>query len=142
MNNAIWLLGALPSWFFDRATHPFSAGALTLIPAIGLLSLALGVITGAIKRRRDLLWFLLPSALSQGLVAIAGIMRGQVPYSGITALTVGILTFMAAQFIICGYLIYRVKGARVSATALSVFSVTYATFSVFVAGMSFTDNWI
>lgn len=140
MNNAIWLLTALPSWYLAGATNPFSAGVLTLIPAIGLLSLTLGVIFGTIKRRRELLWFMLPFALSEGLVAIAGMMRGQVP--GSAELTVVILGFMATQLVVSGYLIYRIKGARISATALSMFSLSYAAFSIFVAGMSFTDNWI
>jgi hypothetical protein len=142
MNNAIWLLTVLPNWYLEGATHPLSAGALTLIPAIGLLALAVGLILGAIKRRRELLWFLFPFALSEGLVAIAGIFRGSVPYGASTGLSIFFLVYLAAQLVAFGYLIYHIKGARTAATALSIFSLSYALFATFVAGMSFTDSWL
>jgi len=142
MNNAIWLLTALPTWYSEGAAHPFSGGALTLVPAIGLLSLLIGIIMGAIARRRGLLWFLLPFAFSECLVCVAGVMRGRVPYSQSAPLEIALYIFLAAQVAVCGYLIYRLKGARISATALAIFSVTYAVAGMFVAGMSFTDNWL
>ena len=140
MANAIWLLTALPSWYLGAAMAPFSAGALTIVPAMGLVSLAVGVILGAIGRRRELLWFLALFAASELLVVIAGAMRGQVRPEG--PLNAGLLLFLGAQLVVSGYLIYRMKGARAPASALGVFSVTYAAAAVFVAGMSFTDNWL
>ena len=141
MNNAIWLLAALPLWYFSAVTVPFSAGALTVVPALGALSLAIGAVLGVIQRRRRLLLFVLPFAFSEILVAVAGVMRGHVPVTGDAVLNVGLLVFFAAQIAISGYLIYSIKGARASAAALGVFSVSYAAFGVFVAAMSFTDNW-
>lgn len=141
MANAIWLLLALPTWYFGAATVPFSSGALTLVPAIGSLSLVLGVIIGSIQRRRELLWFLALFAMSELLVVIAGMMRGLVnPMSG--ALNVWLYVFLGFQCALAGYLIYRIKGARASAAALGVFSFTYATAATFVAAMSFTDTWL
>ncbi|CAN5430882.1 hypothetical protein BH09PSE4_BH09PSE4_20650 [soil metagenome] len=143
MANAIWLLTALPSWYVGAAMAPFSAGALTLVPAMGLFSLAVGVILGAIGRRRELLWFLALVAASELLVVIGGAMRGQVRPNGPEGpLDAGLLLFLAAQFVVSGYLIYRIKGARAPASALGVFCVTYAAAAVFVAAMSFTDNWL
>ena len=141
MANAIWLLMALPSWYFGAASNPFSGGALTLVPAVGALSLIVGTILGVIQRKRDLLWFLVLFALSEMLVVIAGVMRGQVrPMSG--PLNVWLYVFLGLQLVLSGYLIYRIKGARTSATALGVFSVTYAATATFVAAMSFTDSWL
>jgi hypothetical protein len=143
MGNAIWLFTALPSWYLGAALAPFSAGALTLIPAVGLLSLIIGVILGAVQRRRQLMWFLLLFVSSEVLVAISGVMRGQVSPSGpANLLDAGLLIFLGAQFAVSGFLIYRVKAARASASALGVFSVTYAAAAIFVAAMSFTDNWL
>jgi hypothetical protein len=141
MGNAIWLITALPVWYGSALIAPFSAGFLTLVPAVGSLSFAAGVILGAIKRRRELLLFSIPFVLSEALVAIAGLLRGRVLY-GSAFLDVLLLAFIALQFAIAGYLIYRIKGARTSATALGVFSVTYAAFGTFVARMSFTDRWL
>lgn len=141
MGNAIWLLTALPSWYFGAASTPFSGGALTVVPAVGVLSLVVGTIMGVIQRRRALLWFLVLFALSEMLVVIAGLMRGQVrPMSA--SLNVWLYVFLGLQLALSGYLIYRIRGARTSATALSVFSVTYAATATFVAAMSFTDSWL
>jgi hypothetical protein len=141
MGNAIWLITALPGWYLAAVAAPFSAGALTLVPAIGSVSLAVGLILGAIQRRRGLLLFLIPLVLSEGLVAIAGLLRGQVPSDSVL-LEPSLLGFIAVQFAVAGYLIYRMRGARAAASAFSVFSVTYAAFGGFVAAMSFTDQWV
>lgn len=39
MGNAIWLFFALPEWYFSTILQPFSAGPLTVIPALGIVSL-------------------------------------------------------------------------------------------------------
>ena len=142
MGNAIWLLRVLPDWFLTTVADPFSAGALSLVPAVGTVSLAVGLIIAVIQRHRGLLLFLLPFLFSECLVALAGIMRGQVSSDGATILQVALLAFLAIQVGICGYLTYRLKGARWAGTALSIFSIAYAAFSMFVATMSFTDTWL
>lgn len=143
MGNAIWLLTALPTWYLGAAMAPFSAGVLTLLPAVGLLALLGGGVLGFIKRRRDLFWFLALFAASELLVAIAGLMRGQVRPSGSEiALSTGMLLFLAAQCVASGYLVYRIKGSRVAASAFGFFCITYAAAATFVAAMSFTDNWL
>lgn len=122
---------------------PLSAGALTLVPAIGLIALATGVVLGAVKRKRDLLWFLALFAASEALVAVAGAMRGQVPLGEPeNLLSFGLLLFLGAQVAVSGYLTYRMKGARAAASALGVFCVTFAAAAAFVAAMSFTNNWL
>jgi hypothetical protein len=139
MNNATWLLMALPSWYLGAATNPFASGSLTLVPAIGLVSLVVGVMTGLLKRRRELVWFVLPFVLSEILVGVAGALRGQLTGNASTPL---LLTFFGAQVAGSSYLIYRIKEARLSAVALGVFTVTYAAAAVLVAGMSFSDSWL
>lgn len=140
MENAIWLFAALPSWYVGLAMAPLSFGVLTLVPAIGLCALVVGVVLGAIGRRRALLWFLALAAASELLVVVAGLMRGQV--GSTAALTVGLNLFLAAQLGASSYLIYRSKGNRAAASALGIFCITYAATANFVAAMSFTDNWI
>jgi hypothetical protein len=142
MENAIWLLLALPSWFLGAATDPLGSGALTLIPAIGTASLLVGVVLGFMRRSRVLLWFVCPFLLSEGLVALSGLMRGELPYSGTAELLTVMLLFAAAQLISCGFVIYRTQENRVAAVALSAFSMSYGAFAAFIAAMSFRDDWI
>jgi len=142
VGNLMWLPLALPRWYIDGATHPFAAGALTLLPAVGMVSLVLGVVLGALSRRSGLLWFVSLFVLSEALVAAAGLMRGQAPLGGSTLLNVGLWTFLGVQLAVSGYLIYRTKGARLSAAALGLHSVAYAATASFVAAMSFTDTWL
>lgn len=143
MGNSVWLLTALPSWYLDAATHPSSAEALTVVPAIGLVSLLLGMILGAMRPRQELLWFLLLFVSSEALVGIAGAMRGQVRAgTSIRILGVALYAFLGFQLAASAYLIYRIRGTRASAAALAVFSLTYAAAAVFVASMSFADEWV
>lgn len=143
MGNAIWLLTALPSWYFEAALAPLSAGVLTIVPALGVLALIVGVILGGIKRQRELLWFLTLFGASELLVVVAGFERGQVRANGTESfLNTFFLSFLAAQLAVSGYLTYRFKEARASALALSLFCITYAAAAAFVAAMSFTDSWL
>jgi hypothetical protein len=71
VGNALWLFFAVPKWYCSTIVSPFSAGALSAIPALGILSLAIGVVVGLAKREASLLAFLLPSAASQILVVLA-----------------------------------------------------------------------
>jgi hypothetical protein len=139
MNNAMWLLTALPTWFLEAAADPFGSGALTLVPAVGLLALVVGVIAGVLRRRRELLWFLLLFAFSEALVAIAGGMRGQLRGSLLNA---AMWAFLAAQAAASAYLVYRIRGARLSAVSLGFFSLTYACAASLIASMSFSDVWL
>jgi hypothetical protein len=76
MGDAVWLFFALPNWYFSTIVTPFGAGTLTAIPTLGIVSLVAGVLWGAFKRRLGLLVFLALPAASQGLVVVAGFMRG------------------------------------------------------------------
>jgi hypothetical protein len=83
--------------------------------------------------------FLIPFAFSQMFVAIAGALRGHLrgPSNGPP-----LLLFIAVQVVLVAYLVYRLGGARKSAAALAAFSLTYALFAAFVAGMSLSDDWL
>ena len=139
MDSALWLVLALPAWYFATLTSPFSAGALTLVPALGAISLAAGVVLAVKSRQRRLAIFLIPFAFSEVLVAVAGALRGQV--DGFTANAI-LMTFLAMQVGFSGWLVYRLKGARTAASALAIFSITYALFGAFIAVMSFADTWL
>lgn len=139
MGDAIWLILALPEWFFSTVLMPLAAGPLTLIPAIGTVCLVVGIVLGAMKRKASLLLFLVPASLSELLVGVAGFLRGQMRGNPTDWLLGAFLIF---QFLLCGYLIWQAKGARVAAAPLAVFSVSYATFAAFVAAMAFNDTWL
>lgn len=138
MGNAIWLAVAVPRWFFEGALRPFSAGILSLIVFIGTVCLLIGAICGLIQRHKKLLLFLLPLIASEILVIISGFYRGQVPSGG----GKWMLVFLVTEALMAGFLVYRLKGARVSASFLAIFCVAYAWFASFVAGMSFSNIWL
>ncbi len=139
MSNAIWLFLALPNWYISTIADPLGAGPLTAIPAFGTICLFIGITVGLIQRAWELKWFFLPAIASQLFVAVAGALRGELfDESSQPAL----LSFIVFQIILAGYLIYRVGEARLAAVALAIFSVTYALFAAFIAGMSFNDTWL
>ena len=139
MNGALRLLLALPAWYFSSILWPFAAGPLSAIPAFGTLCLVLGLLLGLAKRDLRLGFFIIPVALSEVLVAVAGASIGRLPDA---ASQLPLLLFIAIQVVVAGYLIYRVEESRKAAFALAVFSVTYALFAAFVAGMAFSDVWL
>jgi hypothetical protein len=141
MGNAVWLFFAVPTWYFSEITSPFSAGLLTAIPALGTLSLAIGVVLGILKRKSGLLVFLLLPAASQIFVVVAGFMRGAFR-SDSNQLGLLIWTFVLLQIAGAGYIVWRLKGARGSATALAFFTSSYALFAAFIATMAFSDDWL
>jgi|ERR1039458_5269968 hypothetical protein len=139
MANAIWLFLALPVWFCSALKDPFGAGLLSEIPLIGILSLVAGVIGGLVQRRFPLLLFLLPIVQSECYVAIAGMLRGQVRGGASIA---PLCIFLGLQACMIGLLIYRSKGARLTATLLALFCLSYALFASVVAGMAFANDWL
>jgi hypothetical protein len=139
MANAVWLFLALPDWYFTALLSPFSAGILTAIPSAGALCLLIGVIWGVVARRTDLLWFLLLVLGSHLFVAIAGLMRGALKDGGSEPV---VYAFYAVELAGAFYLIWRSAGARVPATFLAVFTISYAAFAGFIASMSFGDTWL
>jgi hypothetical protein len=139
MGNAIWLFFALPTWYFSSILAPFSAGMLSMIPAAGIICLLVGGVWGAVKRRLGLLIFLLLPLSSQVLVAVAGLMRGEVDSE-----TSGVVlsAFFWSQLAVAAYFVFRLKGARLPAVLLGLFSLSYAVSASFVASMAFGDVWL
>ncbi|MCS6627497.1 hypothetical protein N0B44_31795 [Roseibacterium beibuensis] len=139
MGNAAWLTLALPQWYFPAFLSPFAAGGLTIIPAVGTLALLIALGSAVIRRRREIVWFLVPVAASHVLVAVAGLMRGGLGQDTANPI---LLIFLAAQLILCGVLVWRLRRARFEAALLSVFAMTYAVFAAFIAAMALTDVWL
>ena len=139
MGNAVWLTLALPQWYFPALLAPFAAGPLTLIPASGALALLAGGGMAVVRRRREPLWFLVPAVASHVLVAVAGLMRGRLDQDASNPV---LIAFLVAQLVLCGFLIWRLRRARVEAALLTVFAMTYALFAAFIASMSFNDVWL
>ena len=138
MDNALWLIFAVPEWYFSCLARPFGGGLLTIIPAIGAFCLLVGLIIGLARPRWRLTIFLLPFFLTEILVAVSGFYRGK----GGAAASYASDVAMLATVILSILGIYICKGTRISACLLSVFSITYYLFGVFVATMSFSDDWL
>lgn len=138
MGNAVWLFLVLPQWYFKTILAPFSAGPLTAIPALGVVCFAIGIVLGIRARAPSLLFFALLALASQAYVALAGFLRGAFHTSNDPVFFV----FLVVQVVLAGYLIYRLKGARLPAVFLAIFTSSYAFFASFVAAMSFGDTWL
>ncbi|WP_375427496.1 hypothetical protein [uncultured Sphingomonas sp.] len=139
MGNALWLVLALPKWYFSTILAPLSAGPLTIVPAIGVICLVIGTALGILRKQKLLLAFIAPFLLSELFVAISGFYRGRLPGSAGNSI---LLIFLLLTLITSSYVLYRAKGARLTGTLLFVFSLTYALFAAFVAAMSFSDSWL
>ena len=139
MGNAIWLFTALPKWFLSAVLSPFSAGALTLIPAVGTVCLAIGIALAVRLRAKSLWVFVLPALISQAFVAVAGFFRGALVASAAEPILV---TFLVVQLVLSLYLIYPHRKTWLPATLLAAFSISYAWHALFIASMAFTDSWL
>ena len=142
MGNASWLFFAVPSWYWSTIFAPVGAGPLSAIPAIGGLSLAIGVVVGLAKRATSLWLFLLLPAASQLFVAIAGFLRGAFQHDPNNVAGWVVCTFLLLQLVGAAYIVWRSAGARWPAAAIALFTSSYALFAAFVAGMAFADDWL
>jgi len=137
MGNAAWLFRVLPEWYFPTIFDPFGAGVLTVIPAAGTICLIIGLMLTAMRPSPRLWLFLLPFLWSEAFVGFAGWQRGQFPSAEWL-----ILTFLGAQVALAIGLVVYSKRAWMPAIAFALFSLSYAFFASFVAGMSFADDWL
>jgi len=138
MNNGLQLTISSLEWF-GEAIFQNGGDLLTAVPTIGALSLALGLVLALFQRDRRLLFFLLPIAGSLVFVFVAGILDRSVA-AGTSGFVVAV--FVIAQLLASAYFVVRLAGSRLAATAIATFSICYALHSAFIAGMSFTGDWI
>ena len=140
MSNVIWLSFSLPLWYFSSLLHPFDAGFLSLVPAIGIVCLVVGACLTFARRNTALSWVLASVLLSQVFVALAGFLRGEVSQDEqLFAVTA---TFLCVQLVCLVLLLWYSKGARAASIPLAFFGGTYALFAAFVAVMAFSDTWL
>ncbi|MEP7241753.1 MAG: hypothetical protein ABI697_12780 [Devosia sp.] len=142
--NALWLLLALPQWYFESvillfANPGYALQPLAVLPAAGAVCLVAGIILALVRGRpRLLLLFALPVVLGEWLVATAGFFRGQFKTGSEWLL----LPFLAVVVALVLFLVIRARGARLPAILLGAFGLTYALLGSFIAGMAFTDVWL
>ena len=86
-----------------------------------------------------LLWFLLPFLMSGVLFAAAQLFKGQVSGYPLLAL---LGAFLLLHLGIAGYLIVHLKGSRIAAASLSVFTVSYALAVLIPAAFVFSDSYL
>jgi hypothetical protein len=142
MGNAIWLFWDVPFEYFSTIVSPFSTDLLTIVPVLGILSLAIGVVAGIAKREKRLLLFLLLPAASQILLVAAGFARGAFKHNPSPGPPWIIWASILLQFLAAAYLVWRLKGARAPAAAIAVFTSSYAFMAALVASMALADDWL
>lgn len=135
----MWLLTALPIWFFNSLFNPLGAGVFTIVPSIGVFFLIVGIGIGALQRYWALSAFVVAPTMSEVFVGMAGYFQGKLQEE--TTLYI-ILTFWAFQILLISGLIYTSRGARLAAISLAIFCLTYAFFTGFVATMAFRNVWL
>lgn len=138
-SNVLWLISAVPAWYFSAIAHPLVSGIFTFIPSLGTVCLAIGIVRGFFPHGRALLLFLFSFLLSETYAAIAGSLVGR--FGGNASLLPSSL-FMLAQIALVISLVNRTRKARLGSAALAVFSLTYAFFTLIVGGMAFADSWL
>lgn len=134
MPNALLLAAASVYWYFSAIKL---GGLLILIPTIGTLCLIAGLAIMIWKRTWRVAWLALSLLLSEILVFASGIWRGQLQHCNPV-----LLAFLILQGAVLLYLIFRLKGARLSAAPLAVFAFSFALMTAGMAEMSFADNWL
>ena len=137
MKTGLWLLLSLPNWYFSSIRDPL-AGALAVIGVLGTVCLVVGLSLGIAMRERRLLLFIIPFLLSELVVFVAGVMRGQL---GAEVPSAALVAFLAVQLMLSGFLIYRLTGARWAASALALFSMSYAFMATIIASMMLSEAW-
>lgn len=137
MGNALWLLLALPAWYFGAASQLAGAGMLSLIPATGTLCLIIGLVLMIKQKAWGSAWFLIPVFVSEIFVGAAGLFRGKLNDPSPV-----LLSFLVLQCVMLGYLVFRLKGGRLTAIVLSAFCLSFALEACFIASMSFSDSWL
>lgn len=137
MHHTLPLALTLPVGFGLMVADPLMLGPISIIPALGTLCLLGGAADGAIRRRTELLAFLIPVMLSELFAAVADAARGVWTE---TAALPAVAAFLLVELVMLGYLIRRCAGARLAAVALAVFCATYAMFAGFIGWMAFSDR--
>jgi hypothetical protein len=132
---------ATPLWYIGACMANFSGAwspVLVGVPLAGAVALVLGVIWGVCIGRSGLFGFVAPVLMSETFVTAAGFFRGRLRGDACSAVTGA---FLVAVLIVCVALIVRLKGARVPAVLLTLFSIVYSLFAGFVATMAFKGAW-
>jgi hypothetical protein len=135
----MWLAFAGPAFYLGAALQPFSAGYLSFIPLLGIVGLVIGIVVGCVQRKRVLFLFVFPFLLSEVFLTVGGLLRGQ--FLGTTWQTPSVI-FAITQISAIVFVAYRGRKALVADFSLALFSLTYALFAWFIAGMSLSDTWL
>jgi hypothetical protein len=142
LDQALWLILALPEWYFETIfsliEQPDLTTSLFVTPVIGQLCLIVGVIWGCVRPHRALLLVAAPILLSELLVGAAGWFRGSLRDNSGSVL----LPFLGVVLILVAATIWRARGARWPAFFLGLFALSYALMAAFVGTMSFSDVWL
>ena len=133
MSNVFWAFVAPPLNYLSVVANPFELGWLTVIPTMGAVALAAGVIMGIRARHGRLFLYIVPFAFSELLMAFFWL-SGKGAIDDKEAL---LITFVLIQIVIAAYFIFLLRGVRGAAFALSLFSLIYALFSaIFASGLA------
>jgi hypothetical protein len=135
----MWTLWLVPMWFAATLFTPFGAGALTLVPATGMVCFIAGLIWCLVRPARELLWLGVPFVLSQIMLLIGALLWEKLSND---QATLPILAFLGIQAVVIGCVTYRLRHRIGPALLLAIFNVAYALFAGFVATMAMTGSWL
>lgn len=138
MGSAAWLSIRLPLWYFKSVLHPFTAGVLTIVPAMGVWCLTVGTVFVITRKQWNFLFFLLSITFSHAYVALSGFLRGEFPQGSISLA----LIFLSLQITAIGFAAYKCIKDWATIPLIAAFCITYAVYAQFVAGMSLSDVWL
>lgn len=134
--RAVWFLFDMPRMYFGAVGTSTDFKVLAWPGTIGLV---LGTLAGIWWGRPGLLWFLLLFLLSEVFVAAAQLFNGQIYGYPLLAL---LAIFLLLQLGVAGYLIVHLKGSRIAAALLSVFTVSYALAVLIPTAFVFSDSYL
>ncbi|MEP0709053.1 MAG: hypothetical protein ABJL17_05925 [Parvibaculum sp.] len=104
----------------------------------GYLGLLLGTAVGLVRRERQLLLFFLPFCFSQLFAVFTGLMFGRFREGDFGNLI--LISFLALQAALIGFLLYRTRKAWMGAIPLAAFSATYAITAAIFGGMALAND--
>jgi len=118
-----WYVTEPATYYFLRLLDPFVGNPLSFIPPISVVCLLVGALLAVIKKQFSLLIFLGSPIATHVLFLLAALLGGDFPLS-----VLFFSSFFITQFVFCCYLVFQLRGIRVAASLLSIFSLSYAFF--------------
>lgn len=137
MENAIWLVTNYIPWFWGLFLWPPGWETLSLVTYVTTGLFVIGAVLAWRHWNPRVLWILLSPAIGFVLMAVAGLLRGEVenPTPYLTAL-------YAVQILVLAGVIWLAKGSRFATFLMTPVFAWFWIYGTFMASMAFRDSWL